>query len=154
MTRCIHFKCRNCGGEILLSPSATDRVTCPHCKESIEVFINTSILNRSVVTACVSCGHDAFYVQKDFNRQLGLAIVSLGVVGSIYFFARGLPMYAMGSLGLTAVVDFLAYSLVRNVTVCYACHALYRGFEQNPEHETFDLKKLEKYGGRTPRSSV
>jgi hypothetical protein len=113
--------------------------------------MNASILNRNVVTACVSCGHDAFYVQKDFNRQLGLVIVGLGIASSVYFFARGLPMYAMASLGLTAVVDFLAYSLVRNVTVCYSCHALHRGFEPNPEHEPFDLKKLEKYGGRTPR---
>ena len=136
-----------------MSPSETDRVTCPHCKQRIEVFMNTSILNRSVLTACVSCGHDAFYVQKDFNRQLGLIIVIAGIAASIYFFARALPMYALGCLGLTAVVDFLAYSLVRNVTVCYACHALYRGFEQNPEHEPFDLKKLEKYGGRNPRNA-
>ena len=134
-----------------MAPSETGRVTCPHCKKSIEVFMNTSILNRSVITACVSCGHDAFYVQKDFNRQLGLLIVGLGIAASLYFFARGLPLYAMASLGLTAVVDFLAYSLVRNVTVCYTCHALYRGFEKNPEHEPFDLKRLEKYGVRPPR---
>lgn len=150
----IHFKCRACEGEILLSPSETKQVTCPHCKQPIEVFMNASILNRSVVTACVSCGHDAFYVQKDFNRQLGVAIVGLGIIASIYFFARGRPTYAMASLGLTALVDFLAYSLVRNVTVCYSCHALYRGFERNPEHEPFDLKKLEKYGGRTPRGTA
>ena len=30
-------------------------------------------------------------------------------------------------------------------------HAVYRGFDRNPEHESFDLKKLEKYGGRAPR---
>jgi hypothetical protein len=49
------------------------------------------------------------------------------------------------------LVDLLAYFLVKDVTVCYSCHALYRGFLRNPEHEAFDLKKLEKYGGRTPR---
>jgi hypothetical protein len=151
MNSIIHFKCRACEGEVLLAPSKTDRITCPHCKQSIEVFMNASILDRSVVTACVSCGHDAFYVQKDFNRQVGMAIVLAGIVASVYFFARGRPFYAMGALGLTALVDFLAYSLVRNVTVCYSCHALYRNFANNPEHEPFDLKKLEKYGGRTPR---
>jgi hypothetical protein len=57
----------------------------------------------------------------------------------------------MAVLGLTAVVDFLAYFFVSEVTVCYACHAIYRGFNRNPEHEPFDLKKLEKYGGRSPR---
>ena len=60
-------------------------------------------------------------------------------------------LQAMGALGTTALVDFLAYFLVGEVTVCYSCHAIYRGFTKNPEHEPFDLKKLEKYGGRTPR---
>jgi hypothetical protein len=105
-----------------------------------------------MVTMCLSCGHDTFYVQKDFSRRAGLAIVVAGIATSIYFFAQNQPMVAMAMLGLTAVVDFLAYSLVRDVTVCYSCHALYRGFKRNPAHEPFDLKKLEKYGGRTPRN--
>ena len=54
---------------------------------------------------------------------------------------------------LRRLVDFLAYFFVGQVTVCYSCHAIYRGFNRNPEHEPFDLKKLEKYGGRTPRGT-
>ena len=102
---------------------------------------------------CVSCGHDALYVQKDFNRRVGMAIVGLGIVASVYFLANGQPMFAMASLGVTALLDLLAYFFVREVTVCYSCHAIYRGFNRNPEHEPFDLKKLEKYGGRTPRGT-
>jgi hypothetical protein len=78
--------------------------------------------------------------------------VVVGIAASFYFCARNQPMFAIGMLGLTALIDFLAYALVRDVTVCYACHAVYRGFSRNPEHEPFDLKKLEKYGGRTPRN--
>lgn len=115
--------------------------------------MSDALVNGNLVTACVSCGHDALYVQKDFNRKAGLAIVGLGIVGSVYFFARSQPMFAMGALGLTALIDFLAHFLVGEVTVCYSCHAIYRGFARNPEHEAFDLKKLEKYGGRTPRSA-
>jgi hypothetical protein len=117
------------------------------------LFINDSILSRNTVTSCVSCGHDALYVQKDFNRRTGLAIVVIGIAASLYFFAGGQPILAMGALALTAVVDFLAYAFVREVTVCYSCHAIYRGFTRNPEHEPFDLKKLEKYGGRSPREA-
>jgi len=113
----------------------------------------TESLSRGVVTSCVSCGHDTLYVQKDFNRNTGIAIVVAGVVASIYFFARGRPIMAMAALALTALVDFLAHFAVREVTVCYSCHAIYRGFQRNPEHEPFDLKKLEKYGGRTPRGT-
>ena len=50
-----------------------------------------------------------------------------------------------------AAVDFLIYSVVSEVTVCYSCHAIYRGFQPNPAHDKFDLKNLEKYGGRDPR---
>jgi hypothetical protein len=116
--------------------------------------MNDSIVNQATVTMCVSCGHDALYVQKDFNRQAGVAVVGLGIAASIYFFARSQPILAMAALGLTALVDFLAYRLVGEVTVCYSCHAIYRGFNRNPEHEPFDLKKLEKYGGRTPRGTA
>jgi len=126
-------------------------MTCPHCKREWGAFVNESLISLGIVTMCVSCGHDTLYVQKDFNRAAGMAIVGIGIALSIYFFARGEPMFAMGSLGLTALIDFLVYFLVKEVTVCYSCHAVYRGFGRNPEHEPFDLKKLEKYGGRTPR---
>jgi len=136
-----------------IPPSSSGELLCPHCNTKVPLFMNDSISNRSIVTACVSCGHDTLYVQKDFNRRVGMTIVVLGIVASIYFFARSQPLLAMGALALTALVDFVAYSLVREVTVCYSCHAIYRGFKRNPEHEPFDLKKLEKYGGRTPRGT-
>ncbi|HEY2384996.1 MAG TPA: hypothetical protein VGK48_27795 [Terriglobia bacterium] len=116
--------------------------------------MNDSILTSGIVTTCASCGHEDLYLQKDFNRTAGMVIVGAGIAASIYFFAKGQPLTAMGALGLTAVIDFLAYFLVGEVTVCYACHAIFRGFARNPEHEPFDLKKLEKYGGRTPRGSA
>ena len=153
MTPIIHFKCRACEKDMAIPPSRAESVNCPHCKAEIPVFMNDSIVERNIVTTCVSCGHDNLYIQKDFNRSAGMAIVVLGIAASLYFFARGQPLLAMSALGLTAVVDFLAYYFVGEVTVCYACHAVYRGFLKNPGHEAFDLKKLEKYGGRTPRGS-
>jgi len=99
----------------------------------------------------MACGHSDLYIQKDFNRQLGVLIVGAGVLASTYFFYRRAPLEAMASLVITALIDLVIYALVRTVTVCYSCHAIYRGFERNPEHEPFDLKKLEKFGGRTPR---
>jgi hypothetical protein len=70
-----------------------------------------------------------------------MAIVGLGIILSIYFFAQGRPVYAMAALAFTALVDFLAYFFVGEVTVCYSCHAIYRGFKRNPDHEPFDLKR-------------
>jgi hypothetical protein len=76
-----------------------------------------------------------------------------GVAVSVYFLSQREPMYAMGALFLMAIGDLLVYLMLGEVTVCYTCHSIYRGFERNPEHEPFDLKKLEKYGGRDPRAS-
>ena len=147
----IQFKCRGCDAEIATAPAPADQITCPQCARRQEVRISQLLLDTQIVTTCIACGHENLYVQKDFNRRLGLGIVGAGIAASIYFFSQRQPLYAMGALAVMALVDLLAYFLVRDVTVCYACHALYRGFRRNPEHEPFDLKRLEKYGGRSAR---
>jgi len=134
-----------------VAPSRAERVKCPHCSADVDVFMNDSILEAHIVTTCVSCGHDALYVQKDFNRRVGIAIVGIGIALSVFFFARREPVLAMAALGATAFVDFCAYFLFGDVTVCYSCHAIHRGLRRNPEHGPFDLKKLERYGGREAR---
>jgi hypothetical protein len=113
--------------------------------------MDPTIDDKHFVRNCVGCGHDTLYIQKDFNRNLGVAIVVVGCLVSLYFFSRSQPIFAFLALFASAGVDLLIYSLVGEVTVCYACHAIYRGFEKNPAHESFDLKNLEKYGGRDPR---
>jgi len=113
--------------------------------------MDPALENEHFVRNCVGCGHDTLYVQKDFNRTLGVAIVVAGSLASLYFFSKSRPVYGMLALFVSAGIDFLIYSLVGEVTVCYACHAIYRGFQRNPSHGPFDLKDLEKYGGRDPR---
>src|SRR4051812_17129788 len=98
MAPIIHLKCRGCEAEVQTHPSA-ERVSCPHCNAELKLSLDESILRGRAVTTCVSCGHDALYRQKDFNRQLGMAIVGLGILISVYFFARSQPIYAMGALG-------------------------------------------------------
>jgi hypothetical protein len=117
----------------------------------VPVRFERSLLEEGLVHNCIGCGHDTLYVQKDFNRALGLTIVVIGCLASVFFFSRGQALAAMLALVVMAAVDLVIYSLVGEVTVCYACHTIYRGFPRNPAHEPFDLKNLEKYGGRDPR---
>src|SRR4030095_12563763 len=126
-------------------------VTCPHCGHPVPLRMDRSIEDRNYVRNCVACGHDTLYVQKDFNRNVGVAIVVLGSLVSLFFFSNSQPIYRMLALFASAAVDFLIYSLVGEVTVCYSCHTIYRGLDKNPEHGPFALKDLEKYGGREPR---
>ena len=104
-----------------------------------------------MVDTCAVCGRDNLYIQKDLNRTLGILVVAIGVGCSILFFAQNRPFVAMLALVATALVDAVIYLLVSEVTVCYACHAIYRGFRRNPDHAPFNLELLERYGGQSPR---
>ena len=100
---------------------------------------------------CASCGYDNLYIQKDFSRVLGITIVVIGVTICVVFFALDKPFLAMAALVGMAMVDAAIYFLVGSVTVCYACHTIYRGFPLNLEHKPFNLELLERYGGQDPR---
>jgi predicted RNA-binding Zn-ribbon protein involved in translation (DUF1610 family) len=151
MSEIILMQCRACDREVGFTPAEAGQIPCPYCKKPILLRVDSSILQNHTVKNCVTCGHDSLYIQKDFNRSLGIAIVAAGSLISVYFLSQSEPLYAMLALGFTAAVDFLLYRLVGDVTVCYACHTIYRGFQRNPAHHSFDLKDLEKYGGREPR---
>jgi len=151
MSAIIQFGCRTCEAEISIPPLPANQAVCPACGKHQEIRVPADLEVSRNVRQCVACGHEDFYVQKDFNRQAGLIIVGIGVLSSTYFFDRRLPLYAMAALVVTALIDLVIYAVVPMVTVCYSCHAIYRDFNRTPEHEVFDLKKLEKFGGRTPR---
>ncbi len=79
---------------------------------------------------CLSCGSDKLFTQKDFNRKLGLLIVIIGAVLSPWTY--GLSLVAcMG-------IDYGLYHFVPEITVCYACDAIHRGFTHNPAHRAHD----------------
>ena len=82
---------------------------------------------------------------------MGIAIVAIGVLTSLVLFAMERAFLAMMALVAVALVDAAIYWMVGEVTVCYACHAIYRGFERNPRHQGFDLELLERYGGQRRR---
>lgn len=151
MSEIILMQCRACDREIEFTPTQAESLACPHCKKPVVTRVDQSLRENHMVRNCVACGHDSLYIQKDFNRSVGVAIVVVGSLISVYFLAENEPFYSMLSLAITAAVDYLLYKMVGEVTVCYACHTIYRGFVKNPAHSTFDLKDLEKYGGRDPR---
>jgi hypothetical protein len=45
----------------------------------------------------------------------------------------------------SAAFDGLLYLWVKDVIVCYRCHAHYRGVQPNPDHKPFELAIQERY---------
>lgn len=116
------MKCDQCGSQ--------HTITAPPADSSVE--------------ACAACGEPELYVQKDFNRTTGLILVGIGAVFVPW-------TWGLSLLGVT-IVDFALYYLLGEVTVCYACRAVHRGYPLNPAHKPFDLATHDRhvYGAAPP----
>lgn len=150
MQKIVH-QCHECQTE-LHTPLPVDAVPqCPACGRRVELRPTRSVAQGGVVDLCAACGHPNLYIQKDFSRALGIAIIVVGMAFCLYFFLIDRPLVAMAGLVVMALVDAAAYRMVGSVTVCYACHTIYRKFPLNPEHRPFNLEMLERHGGEDPR---
>ena len=97
------------------------------------------------VETCWYCANDEFYVQKDFNRKLGLWIVILSAL--VVFLVMLLRGHREGIVVLLviALLDAIVYHVSPTVSVCYLCQGVYRGFPLAPQPRGFYLGSEEKY---------
>jgi predicted RNA-binding Zn-ribbon protein involved in translation (DUF1610 family) len=137
----IAFPCPACGGEALAGIDGLGR--CGSCATGTTLAIGAALGESRVVEACPACGSTLLYVQRDFNQKAGLAIVIAGAA-----LAPFTPYYS--SLVVAALVDAALYMLLPEITVCYRCHAHFRGFARNPRHQAFDLHLAEQYDVHPP----
>ena len=152
-TSSLQFSCPACEGEFRLPiPSQAgvgERPACPDCQFVAPIQQGSAAPAipdpDRPLQSCWHCGCDEFYVQKDFNRQLGLWIV---VVSFLCVFVVMLTLghlWGIGMLFVIAAVDWLVYRSIGDVSVCYLCHAIYRGFPLGDGASGFDLGDEEKY---------
>ena len=137
----ITFRCPRCEKEATAGIDGQGR--CRSCGEETMLPVSTELRGSRVVESCPACGSSLLYVQRDFNQKAGLAVVALGAV-----LAPFTPYYS--SLMVAALVDALLYALLPEITVCYRCHAHFRGFTRNPRHQPFDLHVAEQYDVHPP----
>jgi len=116
---------------------------CRACGAETALPLPPELRESGVVETCPACGSALLYVQRDFNQKAGLAVVAVGAV-----LAPFTPYYS--SLMVAALVDALLYALLPEITVCYRCHAHFRGFARNPRHQSFDLHVAEQYDVHPP----
>ena len=128
----INFLCPSCSQEnVFVTGENVENLKCEHCQAPLYLQISESIAGPGLIDTCVVCGKDLFYLQKDFNRRLGCAILVVGAITSI--FTYGL------SLLVAAALDWFLYYRLPEVTVCYFCNTIYRGYASNPRHKGYDL---------------
>ncbi|HEY7411301.1 MAG TPA: hypothetical protein VII13_11190 [Vicinamibacteria bacterium] len=131
----IAFRCPACGGEATASLDGAGRC---RCGAAPRLEIPEALRETRRVERCPACGGAQLYVQRDFNQKAGLAVVAVGAA-----LAPFTPFYS--SLFVAAAVDAALYLMLPEITVCYRCHAHFRGFARHPGHQAFDLHLAEQY---------
>jgi hypothetical protein len=127
----IVVKCPKCGASLPVDPGDVvelpGNIACGRCGREIPLTISDGIRADRAVDRCPVCEGTDFYIRKDFDPTIGLAVVIIGALisGAFYWFGRDLIAY--GILASAALVDLAVYGRLKDVTVCYRCHAEFRG---------------------------
>jgi hypothetical protein len=118
---------------------------CPLCHEPIRLRISERMLRDNVVDHCAVCDCNTVYVQKDFNRTLGVTIFAAGAL--LFLVCAWKNRLVEGTLVWAAfvVADALLYKFLPDVTICYKCYAQYRQVARNPDNQPFELGLAEKF---------
>ncbi len=112
-----------------------------HCNEPLLPYATDRFLKEHYLNQCPACGAAHLYRQKDFNRNLGIGLVALGI--ALAWWTYGI------SLLIVTVVDWWLYRRVGEVGCCYQCSAQFRGAEVK-HLGLFDLELHDYYRNRMP----
>lgn len=124
----VNFACSTCGDGLVLPLGDPAGVQCGRCGELARLAAPAPA--GTPLERCAACASPALFVQRDFNRILGLAIVGIAALFAVK--TRGLSLLA------AALVDWILYRMLPRITVCYACDAVHRGVPVHPRHAAYD----------------
>lgn len=137
----VKVKCAACGLALSVAP-ASPETACRGCGGAIPLAWTAAVGEDREVDACPVCEGRDFYVRKDLNRTVGLvAVIGVGLLSVAFLWARREGL-AYGILFAFALVDLVAYAILKLVTVCYRCQAEFRGAYRRTA-SGFDLHRAE-----------
>jgi hypothetical protein len=124
----IVIRCTKCAAGLPVTPSdSSASIACGRCGQAAALAFSPAIREDRAVDVCPLCGGGDFYLRKDFDPKLGLTVVIIGALVSAGFYWFGHDLMAYSILGGAALIDLIVYGRLKDVTVCYRCHAEFRG---------------------------
>ena len=131
--------CPECGGRLpVAAAEAPAAIRCGGCGRAIALAVSDRVRAGEEADVCPVCEGSEFYVRKDFDPRLGLAVIAAGALVSAGFYWYGMDLVAYGVLGGAALLDLVVYGRLRDLEVCYRCHTEFRGGRRRTG-EVFDL---------------
>ena len=121
-------RCPGCNAALPFeAPAAPARIRCGRCSREMGISVSDGLRSDTVVDRCPVCDGGDFYVRRDFDPKVGLTFVIVGALISAVFYWFNRDLIAYSILAAAVVVDLLVYRRLKDVTVCYRCHAEFRG---------------------------
>jgi len=121
-------KCPKCDAGLPVGAAdAPASIKCGRCGREIPLDISAALKADAAVDRCPVCSGSDFYIRKDFDPTIGVAVVVTGAIISAIFYFFNRDFIAYGILAAIALIDLLVYTRLKNVTVCYRCHSEFRG---------------------------
>ena len=121
-------RCPRCDAGLPVSAAgAPAAIACGGCGREIPLALSEAVREDRGVDSCPVCSAADFYVRKDFDPKVGLAVVVIGALISAVFYWFGKDLIAYSILGVAALIDLAVYGRLTFLTVCYRCHTEFRG---------------------------
>ena len=121
-------RCPKCDAALPVGAAgAPDAIRCGRCGREIPLTITDAVGDDRAVDRCPICGGADFYIRKDFNPTVGLTVIVIGALVSAAFYWSGRDLIAYGILASAALIDLVVYGRLGDLTICYRCHAEFRG---------------------------
>lgn len=134
----ILFRCRHCFAECRASPSKDPgTIVCASCHKPQVLHYTEAHKGQNKVDTCVVCQRQDFYVRDEARKALGLVYLAAGLGAGYLTYGASL---ALGGFGF--YWHFWRYP---KLTICYHCYTKYRNCRLNPEHQEYDLEKVERF---------
>jgi uncharacterized protein (DUF983 family) len=134
------FICSICERPARIRAGVATDWQCPGCENRQHIEAATAAL-----PCCVLCGNHELYKKKDFPHWLGMTILVVACVSSVYTYLWYEKWLTWAILIGSAIIDGGLYLLVGDAVVCYRCDAHYKGFTATGEHKPFELTVGERY---------
>ena len=103
------------------------QIDCGRCRQAFLLTITEAVRADRQVDCCPVCEGGDFYIRKDFDPKVGVTLVVIGALISAGFYYVGQDLVAYGILAAATLIDLAVYSRIGDLTVCYRCHAEFRG---------------------------
>ena len=120
--------CYQCGSALPVEVSGESlQINCGRCGEAFLLKFSKPVRGDEKVDRCPVCEGDDFYLRKDFDPKMGVTVIVIAIFISGGFYYYGLDLIAYGVLAGAALIDLAVYRRLMDLTVCYRCHAEFRG---------------------------